>query len=445
MLRIFTGSLIGLAFALHATAAGASGFALREWSASAQGSAYAGATAGADDITFMAFNPAGLTRHQGSQAALGAAYIAGQSKFSLDAATTVLTGPITGGNGGDDGLPNSIAPSAYLSHQFSPRLFGGVSLTVPIGLITEYDRGWVGRYHALDSEITAIDLNPVLAYKVTPKLSIGGGVRITYAEGRMSNAVDFGTIDVATLGNAFGGTPTMDDGFVEVEGDDFGFGFNFGMLYQVTPSTRIGAAYRSKVATDLEGDARFSNGAVGDAISGAFGNFVNTGMVAEVTFPESVSFGVHHDINPQWSVMAEAAWTRWSRLQELRVKFDNPVQPDDVINSYWRDTWFMALGATYRHSSKLTARIGVAFDQTPVPHSSRTPRVPDQDRTWFSVGMQYALGKGSSLDFGYTHLFLPETAVDLSVADPANAARGNLSGSFSIDADIFVIQFKTNL
>jgi long-chain fatty acid transport protein len=358
VLRYFVGSLIGLAFGLHATAVDASGFALREWSASAQGSAYAGATAGADDITFMAFNPAGLTRHEGSHAAFGAAYIAGHSEFSLDGATTVLTGAIGGGDGGGDGLPNSIAPSAYLSYQFSPRLFGGVSLTAPIGLITEYDRDWVGRYHAIDSEIKAIDLNPVLAYKVTPQLSIGGGLRVLYAQGRMSNAVDFGTIDVASLGNAFGGTPTLDDGYAEVEGDDIAFGFNFGILYQMTPSTRVGAAYRSKVDTELEGDARFNNGTVGDAISGALGNFVNTGMVAEVTFPEIVSFGIHHDINSQWSVMAEAAWTRWSRLQELRIKFDNPLQPDDLTNSEWEDTWFLALGATYRHNSKLTARIG---------------------------------------------------------------------------------------
>jgi len=445
VLRFFVGSLIGLALGLHATAVGASGLALREWSAAAQGSAYAGATAGADDITFMAFNPAGLTRHKGSQAALGAAYIAPHSEFSIDGATTVLTGTIGGGDGGEDGLPNTIAPSAYLSHQFSPRLFGGVSLTVPFGVLTEYDRDWVGRYHAIDSEIKTLDLNPVLAYKVTPNLSIGGGLRIMYAEGRMTNAVDFGTIDVASLAGAFGGTPTMDDGYADVKGDDIGFGFNFGMLYQVTPSTRVGAAYRSMVATDLEGDVRFNNGAVGDAISGTFGNFVNTGIVTEVNFPESVSFGIHHDVNPQWSVMAEAAWTRWSRLQEIRVKFDNPLQPDEVINGEWEDSWFLALGATYRHSDKLTARFGVAFDQTPVPHDRRTPRVPDQDRTWLSVGMQYALGNGSSLDFGYTHLFLPDTSIDLTVADPANTVRGNLSGSFSVDADVFIIQFKTNL
>ena len=50
----------------------ASGYALREQSASALGNAFAGATAGAEDLSYMFFNPASLTRQSGSQL-LGAA------------------------------------------------------------------------------------------------------------------------------------------------------------------------------------------------------------------------------------------------------------------------------------------------------------------------------------------------------------------------------------
>ena len=42
----------------------ASGFNLKEQSAAAQGNAFAGATAGAEDISYSFFNPAGLTRHK---------------------------------------------------------------------------------------------------------------------------------------------------------------------------------------------------------------------------------------------------------------------------------------------------------------------------------------------------------------------------------------------
>lgn len=446
MSRLTKACLFGLIFALHATAASASGLALREWSATSQGNAYAGATAGADDISFMAFNPAGITRHPGTRGSIGFSYIAPYTEFSSDGATTVLTGPIAGTEGGDDGGPNTVIPAVYLSHQFSPKLFGGVSLTVPFGLSTKYDDDWVGRYHAIESVVLGMDVNPVLAYKITPRLSIGGGMRIMYAKGKISNAVDFGTIDVAALAGANGGVPTTQDGFAEVRGDDFGFGYNFGVLYQLTPATRIGAAYRSRILTNLEGRAHFSNGAIGDAVGAALGGaFVDTGISAKLDFPETVSLGIHHDISPKWSIMAEAAWTRWSRLEELRVKFDNPFQADEVIPSNWENTWFVALGTTYRHSPRLTARFGVAFDQSPSPNDTRTPRVPDQDRTWVSFGLQYAVSNSSSLDFGYTHLFVKEAAINLSTADSANTFRGNLSGSFDIGTDVFVLQYRMNL
>lgn len=445
MSRFAASFLIGFVVTASSLAAQASGLAIREWSGTAQGNSYAGATAGAEDISLMAFNPAGLTRHRGDRSAITFSYIAPYTEFSTDSATTVLTGPITGGNGGDDGAPNSIVPALYISREFSPRLFGGVSVTVPFGLATEYDNGWVGRYHAIESAVKAIDLNPVLAYKVTPKLSVGGGLRIMYVEGQISNAVDFGTIN-AVLDPCMpscAGTPTMDDGFSEVEGDDFAWGYNFGFLYQLSDSTRIGGAYRSRVLTKLEGRAHFSNSALGDAVGAALGGaFVDTGISAALDFPESISLGVHHDLSPRWSVMAEAAWTRWSRLKELRIKFDNPLQSDSVIPADWEDTWFVALGATYRPSPRVTARFGVAFDQSPTRDDTRTPRVPGQDRAWVSAGLQFAIGRNSSLDIAYTHLFVKDVSIDLSAAEPDNTFRGNLSGSFDVGVDIFLMQFR---
>ena len=127
------------------------------------------------------------------------------------------------------------------------------------------------------------------------------------------------------------------------------------------------------------------------------------------------------------------------------MEFDNPAQPDEVVPSNWEDSWFFAIGATYRHSSRLTARFGLAYDQSPVPDGTRTPRVPDEDRTWVSIGLKYALGKNAALDIGYTHMFLPDPKIDLSAAEPDNALRGNLAGSFDASADIFAIQLRFDL
>jgi long-subunit fatty acid transport protein len=146
---------------LSPAAAQASGFALREYSAAGQGNAFAGATASAEDITFMAFNPAGLTLHPGEHASAGATAILPKATFSKTRATTVLGGTIGGGTGGDGFGKAALAPSVFYSRQMSENVFAGASLTVPFGLATNYDPDWVGRYHSIKSDIRTYNFNPV--------------------------------------------------------------------------------------------------------------------------------------------------------------------------------------------------------------------------------------------------------------------------------------------
>jgi long-chain fatty acid transport protein len=60
--------------------AAASGYALREQSAVGQGSSFAGATARADDPSFLFFNPAALGYLPGYQAAIVGSYIRPESR-----------------------------------------------------------------------------------------------------------------------------------------------------------------------------------------------------------------------------------------------------------------------------------------------------------------------------------------------------------------------------
>jgi long-chain fatty acid transport protein len=421
----------------------ASGFALREFGAAGQGNAFAGATAAAEDISFMAFNPAGLTRHAGESFAAGATVILPRAEFTPSGATTVLGGAIGGGNGGDDAAPDTVVPALFYARQLSPDWFAGASVTAPYGLVTDYEHGWVGRYHALKSDIRSINFNPVLAYKVTPSLSVAGGVQVAYSRGIMSNAIDFGTLDAVSFGGAFGGTPAASDGTSTAEGDDLALGFNLGVLFELQAGTRIGLAYRSKLHNRLDGAASFNNGAVGDAIAAATGAFVQTGMQAEINLPETASVGIYHEVSDRLAIMAEAAWTAWSRLRELRLTFDNAAQSDNVITSNWEDTWFLAVGATWRANDRWVLRTGVAYDQSPARDTWRTPRVPDEDRLWLSFGASYRVYPGASLDIGYTRLFLDDAAIGLSsTADPNNAFRGNLSGHVDLSVDILAVQYR---
>jgi len=75
-----------------------------------------------------------------------------------------------------------------------------------------------------------------------------------------------------------------------------------------------------------------------------------------------------------------------------------------TVPENWKDTWRVSAGANYHYNEQWLARVGVAFDQSPVPNAYRTARIPDSDRTWLSFGGQYKPSKAGRLDFAYAYL-----------------------------------------
>lgn len=421
----------------------AAGFAIREQSSVAQGNAFAGATAGGEDISYMFFNPAALARFDDYKSHLSLSYIIPEAKFKDGEASTIEGTEITGSDNSGDIGDDALVPALYLSAPLAEDVQFGLGITAPFGLVTDNEDGWIGRYHALRSDLATVDINPAIAIKASPMLSFGLGMRVQYADLELSNAIDFGTIG-ATSGDAAleaVSLPTQQDGEAHVELDDWGVGFNLGFLLQPTEDTRFGFAYRSAIDHDAEGDAEFDLGTsgVGAAISGATGQFVDTGASLDVSTPASFSLGAHHEITSDFAIMGEVVWTDWSSFDELRVEFDNEAQADSVTEEEWEDSFFVAVGATYKMRPDLTLRGGVAYDESPIPDEFRTPRVAGNDRYWLSVGADYMPLNGVSLGASYTHIFVDDGDIDLDATDEGNAFRGNLSGTYENQIDIITL------
>ena len=428
----------------------ASGFALREQSVSALGNAFAGGAAAAEDPTYMFFNPAALARQNETQIVALATYVQPMTRFHVKNADTAAGVPIAGGNGGSDVTDDHLLPAIYalvdLSRdvEFVDNLKIGLAVTSPFGLETDYNSGWAGRYAALQSKLKTVNLSPTLAFDVIDGVSVGVGLQAQYVDAELSNAIDFGSIGSTVPPLAPFARPTQQDGKAHFEGDDWGFGWTSGILYQPFDGTRFGLGYRSNVRQNLQGDARFrlDDAGIGRAISTATGAFKNTSAKATLDTPETVTFGAYQEIGAQWSVTADAAWTRWSRIKDLTVRFGNPAQPENVTDTDWKDTWFVATGVTYRPADPWTIRFGVAYDESPVPNRTRTPRVPDSDRYWISLGASYQPSDAVMLSVGYAHIFEPDASVSLSADGTGNGSRGNLSGNVDASVDILGLQIR---
>jgi len=241
---------------------------------------------------------------------------------------TPFTGPLLGGNGDDGGEP-ALVPNLFYMHSFSDKWSAGIGITAPNGLATEYDSGWVGRYYGLRSELATLNINPSVAYKINDQWSLGVGVSFERAEAELTSAIDWGTgLAVAEVP---GFTPQGFDGTVKIEGDDWGYGANIGLIFEPLAGTRLGLHYRSKIDHTLEGDATFNTPAavLATGVPQSRGR-IDTSASAEVSLPETVSLSAYHAFNDRWAILADATWTKWSRLEELRVKYGNGAEEENL-------------------------------------------------------------------------------------------------------------------
>ena len=449
--RVFAVSLLAI---LTTSNVNASGFAIAENSASGMGSAFAGASAIAEDASTTYFNPAGLSKLKGSQMVFAGHIVSVSSPFTNNGSTlnpALGGGTLLGPN--DDGSTTAFIPNFYYATELNDKWAFGLGITAPFGNASEYSDTWVGRYHATKSEVTTININPSASYKVDNKLSVGFGVSVQYIEATLDNKLDSAAIcnstpfAAACAGAGLGAPGSVGDVSLDsnqsLTGDDWSFGWNFGLLYDLSNETRMGLAYRSNVKHTLKGDVDFTMNANLQGLLDVFAPtlFTDTGISAGIDLPETLSLSLHHVVNPKWVVLADVTWTKWKRFDQLVIDFDNPAQDSSIIPENWENSLRYSLGVNYQADAKWIYRAGLALDETPIPSAEdMTPRIPDSDRIWLSFGFGYKMSDSFGIDVGYSHLFF-----DDMVINNTDASFGHtLTGSYDVSVDLFSAQLNWN-
>ncbi len=424
------------------SSANAGGFALIEHGASGLGAAYAGAAAVSNDTSTVWFNAAGMSQLEGRKIS-GALHVLDASTEWTDQGTTlgsVFGSPEVSGPDTADAGTTSLLPNLYYVAPLNKQWSYGLSIGVPFGSSTEYDRDWKGRYTTVDSSIQVIDINPAFSYRASDTFSFGFGVSLQQLSAELGSAVDSGAACLAFGSNPdtnfsaadcvnAGLTPgnVENDSAAEIEGDSTAFSFNLGALYTPTDNVKIGVAYRHSVDHTLDGDADFTvnpqlrqllDGNEGDAVtpaSVAAQNFlIDRSATAEVQLPASFSLSGAWQVNKKFQLLSDLTWTGWSSFDELRIVYDQPeFQADTLSVQDWEDVFRFSAGINYSQSSKLTLRAGYAFDEEAIPSAQRrTARIPGSDRTWLTVGLGYKVSQRFSYDLGFAYIMLDDTPID---------------------------------
>ncbi len=407
-----------LSFVIFTTpfAAQAAGYALAEQSGSGLGNAFAGAAAIAEDASTVYANPAGMTYIEGTQAVSVLHLIKPSIEFNNRGSVAGTARPLgsEGGNAGD----LAFVPNFYFVMPLNEKTKFGLGVNAPFGLKTEYDKDWIGRFQGIKSELKTININPSLAFKINDQLSLGFGLSAMWAQAELSSAVNLGAAERSST----------------VKGDDWGFGYNLGAIYQVTTDTRIGVAYRSKIDQHLKGDVKFS-------VSN--GPTPNGDVNADVSLPETLSVSTFSKLNDRWDLLADATWTRWSRFEELAIYRDSGALLTRTTEN-WDNTMRYSVAVNYHYSDTIKLRAGLAYDESPVSEAFRTTRIPDNDRKWISFGAGWQATPSTKLDLGYAHLFIGDTEIDDNQTAAVPLGKGRVRGDFDGSVDILSMQVTHN-
>jgi long-chain fatty acid transport protein len=461
--RIAT-AVAGIALALTAGQAFGAAFALQETSGSGLGNAFAGGAAAAEDASGMWANAAAMSKMTRNQIVGAVDLVNFSAKFNNNGSLPALNQPLStppGNNGGDAGSLNAV-PSVYAVFPINPQWAFGVGVNVPFGLITEYSDGWVGRYQALKSDVKTLNVNPAVSWKITDNVAIGVGVDYQHVKATFSENVNYsaGIAQAATTA-ASGGlipsslvpsiiavTPGLDS-FANITGDDYAWGWNAGILIDFDKNLRVGAQYRSGFSYSISGTVNIQNPALPTTIPPALAPVVaglaanvnaalfSGGVTADIKFPSISNASVFYRLDDKWDLMGDLQYTHWSVIKNLTfVRTTGAVLQSSPEN--FRNTWRFSIGTNYHYDDQWTIRAGYAYDQTPVNSTDLTPRLPDNNRNWLTIGAQYKWNRDLAIDAGFAYIWISDPQINQNAG--SIASYGLIKGSYSANVQIYGVQ-----
>lgn len=399
------------------------GFSTDLQSTSGLANSYAGSVTGVHDISDSFVNPAVISSIRTTNIDVSASYLRLNIKSSNQSGTHGdTTTPINGGGAKDAGK-NAVVPAFYFATPINDKLKAGLNFTVPYGLATKYDADWGGRYQAVESELTAYNINPFAAYQLTDQLSLGAGFQAQYLTAHMSSVADVG---------AMGGSPGAADYMYNFKGNGWGYGYTLGAKYKLNDQLQFGFGYRSRITHTLNGTASLTQEGAASVPGAADSSSASTKIVT----PETFVAGVAYQATPEVQLAFDSTWMRYSSVKSLTVQATSSnANLSGTSDFNWRDSWKNALGVNYKLNSQWILRGGLAYEKDAVNNNNRSPRVPTGNRTWLSAGTSFDLNKNLRIDFAYLHQFHKTTQSEITDRTAVNSST-TFNASYKTNVDV---------
>jgi long-chain fatty acid transport protein len=318
----------------------------------ARGNAF---VATADNPSAIYYNPAGITQLPGHNVHVGLLNYLGIN--------TSYDSP----GGSQSETEFEVLPVPQLHYTYTPEripLSVGVGVYAPFGLGVEWPEDTGFRSLAIESRLQYVTINPVVAWRILPQLSLAVGPTLNYSEMELRRGL-VTPLDV-----------------LKFAGSDFAVGFNAGLLWRPDSKLSLGMNYRSATTLEYEGTTSY------DMVIHA-----SAKTTALMPFPQIISAGVSFRPTTNWNFEVDVDWTDWSTLNTVTLRGTRNIFGSDLpFRLNWHSSWFFEFGASRRFGNGWVASAGYFYSTDTTSERDFSPAIPDTDLHVGSLGLAYERG-----------------------------------------------------
>jgi len=345
-----------------------------------------------------------------------------------------------------------VAPQFAYIHKVSNWTFGaGVFAQAGVGVeygndsfLSRGDVGGKGFAAGADtglenaSRLTILDIPFAASFKVNDRLVIGGsldakwnGLNLDYLLGtnQLGSLAGDGRVSGSLLG-LIGTLPDPRGVHLSVSQnkelasgvDGWGYSGRLGLLYKMTPTTKLGISYMFKShMNDLKGKGTVT------AVDSLIGNAPIDGEVRVLDFntPAKLDVGISHQVTDKLLVAFDVSRVFWKDAwKDIKVEFSSDVGDVDLrLPQNAKNQTIAAIGAAYAATQNLTVRAGYR-QATEAPFTMAL--LPGTPQKHASLGFSYQISKSSRFDAAYSHGF-EESMTNRSAYNTSSPVRSSMA------------------
>jgi long-chain fatty acid transport protein len=307
-----------------------------------------------------------------------------------------------------------MVPQIFLTKDYGDFFAFGLAVYSPFGLKTDYPDSSVVTYWAKRSHLQTANIAITTAYKLTKDVSIASGLDFSLAGLSLSKHITIEGIPSDIIDNKMYGN---------------GWGWHLGLSYK-TKLIDYGFRFNSMINYDLSGKVYPEN--------------LNSTVSTTIKSPEVFVASLNYHWTKQDDVLLDFQLTNWARVKTIELLYQGSLgdaltevsENPSTINENYKLANRVALGYKHSFGTGSIIRAGLAYDQTPSNNRDRSPAIPDEDRTWISIGWTQKWLQ-SSLDLGYAFVNIEKANIN-----SIDSMAGTLVGTWRTHVHVFGLQWN---